>query len=110
MEKEYNPLEDLLGVEPEEVDSSAVEQPITRYNPLEDLLGSAEQEQEEVRQEDVVAKEEIDYNPLEDLESDDSTLPSIEDPTEYDLDVEKDMLTALKNTLCLAMVQNKLLS
>ena len=90
MEKEYNPLEDLLGIEPEEVDASAVEQPITEYNPLEDLLGSAEQEQEEeVRQEDVVAKEEIDYNPLEDLESDDSALLAVEDPTEYDLDVEK---------------------
>lgn len=91
MEKEYNPLEDLLGTEPEEVDASAVEQPITEYNPLEDLLGSAEQEQEEeqVRQEEVVAKEEIDYNPLEDLESDDSALLAIEDPTEYDLDVAK---------------------
>ena len=70
MEKEYNPLEDLLGIESEEVDASAVEQPIAEYNPLEDLLDSAEQE-EEVRQEDVVVKEEIDYNPLEDLESGD---------------------------------------
>ena len=96
MEKEYNPLEDLLSIESEEVDAVDVDPVSDEYNPLEELLGFGEQEQENtvqqetMQQETVAAEEEAEYNPLEELLSyDDSVTPDVDDPTEYDLDVEK---------------------
>ena len=94
MEKDYNPLEDLLGIEPEEVDAVEADSISDDHNPLEDLLGFGEDEQENavqqetVQQETIAVKEEDEYNPLEDLESDNFLIPE-EDSTEYDLDVEK---------------------